>query len=265
TLQKAKLDAMHAWAITLEGAGGPGALGPRLGQQSAVGSPQFEKFEAGQNYYLRTGEKIESLASNTPNREYESFTRNTLRLIGAAIGMPYEFMVMDFSTGSYASQRMALLQTHKRLRSYQMWLTRRFLQRVWNWQIAKAIKSGKLAQAPADPTGVSEWYKVDWIYPEFGWADPHREAQKALLEYRMGTNTFSMMAKERGRDPEELLSEKGRDIAKAHAIAQDVNKETGLALTWKDFIEGGGAPGTAATNNGAVEGERRISAPLENE
>jgi lambda family phage portal protein len=236
TLEKAKLDAMHAWFIPSPG-GVPGMQGRKGYGTESVGAARYEKFESGQNYYGQTGETPESLASNTPNSQYESFVRNTLRAIGGALGIPYEFLILDFSQGSFASQRVGLLQTHRRFHALQLWLTNRFLQRVWNWRIAKAIKAGELPQAPIDARGVSEWYKVDWIYPEFGWSDPHREAQSQLMEYRMGTNTLTMMAKSKGRDPEEILREKGKDIASADRVAKEINAANGTALTWRDLIE----------------------------
>lgn len=236
TLEKAKLDAMHAWFIPTPG-GAPGMQGRKGYGSGSVGAAKYERFDSGQNYYGNPGEEPTSLASNTPNSQYESFVRNTLRAFGGAVGIPYEFLLLDFSQGSFASQRVGLLQTHRRFTAIQIWLTNRFLQRVWNWRIAKAIKEGQLPQAPIDSRGISEWYRVDWIYPEFGWADPHREAQGQLMEYRMATNTITMMAKAKGRDPEDLIREKGTDIATADRIAKELNAKNGTNLTWRDLIE----------------------------
>lgn len=242
TLEKAELDAMHAWFVATPGGGMN--MGPRKGfGGNSVGSALYEKFEPGQNYYGAPGEEPKSLASNTPNSQYDSFVRSTLRMIGSALGIPYEFLMLDFSTGSFASQRVALLQTHRRFSSYQNWLVNRFLQRVWNWRIAKAIKAGQLPQAPVDSRGISEWYKVDWIFPEFGWTDPHREAQGQLMEYRMSTNTLSMMAKAKGRDPGDMLREKAGDIALADKVAKEINAANGTTLTWRDLIEVASLPG----------------------
>lgn len=235
TLEKANMDAMNAWAIKRNGPNGPGNLGPR-GVSSGVDAVQFERFESGRIHYLRPDESVESLSSNTPGSQYLPFTNLSLRIIGSALSLPYEFLLLDFSQGSFSSSRAALLQTYRTFSGWQEWLVSSFLQRLWNWRIAKAIKAGELPPAPIDSKGISEWYKVQWSFPEFGWVDPQSESQAAQLDFNMGATSLSAITRKKGRDAEDVLTEKASDIAVAIRIANDINAQTGSTLTWRDLI-----------------------------
>lgn len=235
TLEKAKMDAFNAWVVKRESYSGPGNLGPR-NSATSVNSQSWENFETGRTHYLMPGEDVASLASNTPNPQYMEFIRMSLRLCGSALCLPYEFILLDFSQGSYSSSRAALLQTYRTFTDWQTWLTTCFLQRIWNWRIAKAVKEGVIAPAPLDDKGISQWYRCEWSFPEFGWVDPQNEAQANLLEWQLCTNTVTQMNRKKGRDVEDVMREKGMELAFADRIAQEVNTAQGTSFTWRDII-----------------------------
>ena len=236
TLEKAKMDSYKAWFIGSDNNNGPGNLGARNASKGVDGDT-YEKQLSGQTIYGNSGDEVKSLASNTPNPQYVAFMEKSLRIIGSALGLPYEFVLLDFSKGSFSSSRAALLQTYRTFTDWQEWLTRTFLQRVWNWRIAKAIKAGELRQAPIGANGVSEWFKVEWSFPEFGWVDPQNEAQANLLEWQLGTNTITQMNRKKGKDVEDVFAEKAKELSYAQRVADEANALTpGLNLTRHDII-----------------------------
>jgi capsid protein len=196
----------------------------------------LEKVETGEIHYLRPNEALEEIGSSTPGGAFDPFVEKCLRLIGAALGLPYEFVLLDFSRGSFSSSRAALLQTYRTFQTWQQWLQQSLLQPVWNWRIAKAIKAGELRPAPVDSRGVSQWYRVQWQTPEFGWVDPQNEAQANILEITSGASSLTQWVRKKGGDAEEMLAEKGRDIANAARIAAEINAEHGTSITWHDLI-----------------------------
>jgi capsid protein len=172
----------------------------------------------------------------TPGSQFPAFTERIARIIGASFGLPYEFVLLDFSMGSFSSSRAALLQTYRTFEGWQRWLIGGMLQPIWNWRIAKAIKAGDLPPAPVDARGVSEWYKVRWQRPEFGWVDPQSENQGHILAINAGASTLSEWCGKRGRDAEDVLHEKGADITTAIKVAESINAAHGTNLTWRDLI-----------------------------
>ena len=238
TLQKAKLDAFRAFALKREkgSKGGPSNLGARNGSPNVdlATTPPIEKIGMSQVYHLGTDESIDPLESKTPNSQYDSFSVLTMRLIGAAIGMPYELLLLDFTKGNYGASRAALQQTYTTFENWQRWLIEQFLQKVWNWRIGNAIQNKELISAPI-VDGVSTWFYTDWTTPSRDWIDPLKESLANEREYLLGTTTLTELNKRKGRDTEDVLREKAKDISVAIRIAQEVSAETGVTISHYDL------------------------------
>ena len=69
------------------------------------------------------------------------------------------------------------------------------------------------------------------------WIDPQKEAAANLAEFKLGTSSITSFARKRGRDGEDVLAEKARDIASAMRIAAEISKETGQPMNWRDLID----------------------------
>lgn len=253
TLEKAKIEAFQAFQIKKDGAGGPGNLGARSSTTPSIGSVQPQRLESGTVYYFRPGESAETIGGATPHSQYDSYIERLLRMIGTALGLPYEFVQLDFSNGSFSSSRAAMLQTYRTFTAWQDWLSYEFLQPIWNWRIAKAIKAGDLSPAPIGDNGVSEWYKVQWSYPEFGWIDPNSEAISEQREVALGKKSYSAIVRKTGRDIEDVLAEKTNDISLAMEQARILNEQyPGQSFTWEHLLSTN--PNGAIANPGKVVG-----------
>lgn len=233
TQLKAKNEAKQFYTIE-NSSGAPEGLPSRLRQTDS--GPVLERVETGLVYYLRRGETLRRISNETPSPTFDPFVEKCCRIIGAALGMPYEFVLLDFSETSYSSARAALLQAYRTISNWQQWLSGCFLQRVWNWRIAKAIKAGDLAPAPTDSRGVSQWYRVLWQAPEFGWVDPQAEAQAQVYAITAGASSLTEWCRKRGRDAEDTLREKGTDIATAIRITNEINQKFGTSLAWNQLM-----------------------------
>lgn len=263
-LNKAELDAMHAWAIYSEAgaARAQNAVAARVsaalggGGDAAPAGPTFEHFAGGMNYYLKPGEKVESLASNTPNSQFDSFVERLLSMIAAALCVPYDFLLLDFKGGSFSASRAALMTTYRTFEMWQEWLVGNMLQRVWNWRIAKAIKEGDLPPAPVDKYGRSEWWRVLWMTPRYDWIDPKAESASNKLDVEMGVESVGGIAHRKQSDIEDIMRAKRADYMAAAKECMAANAELealGMPdrLSLRDFILTSGAP--VAAKNGTEE------------
>lgn len=257
TLNKATLDAMHAWAIYSESgaAKAQNAVAARVaaamgqGGDDGANAPVFERFAGGMNYYLKPGEKVESLASQTPNGQFVGHSELLLRIIGSALCLPYEFLLLDFKGGSFSASRAALMTTYRTFAMWQEWLIAGMMQRIWNWRIAKAIKAGDLPPAPVDARGRSEWWRVTWMTPRYDWIDPKQESSANRTDVEMGVESVGSIAHRKQADLEDVMRAKRADYLAAARECLAANQELekmGLddRLTLKDFIltPGGGMP-----------------------
>lgn len=232
-IEKAKLDAMNAWAVkTDQGASRIANLGARGYSDGATTNPQmYERFHANAVHYLNRGEEIMSLESKTPNAQYVQFCELTLRIIASALSIPYEFLVLDFKQGSFSASRAALMTTYRTFSMWQQWLIDRFLQRTWNWRIAKAIKAGELPPAPVDARGYSQWWRVTWMTPRYDWIDPKAEAASNESRVRQGTASVGGIAHVSGNDVEDVMDDKKREFIAAGVKVKETNDAlAGLGL-----------------------------------
>jgi len=250
TLLKAKNEAKLFYVVKNQGGAPQITQQPRRYDATSTTEKPLEKVRTGEIHYLRTNEDMHAIKSDTPGSQFPAFTERIARIIGAALGLPYEFVLLDFSMGSFSSSRAALLQTYRTFENWQRWIINGMLQPVWNWRIAKAIKEGDLPAAPVDSRGVSEWYRVRWQTPEFGWVDPQSENQGHILAINAGASTLSEWCGKRGRDAEDVLREKGHDIATAIEVTNALNSKYGMNLTWRDLITTN-LPGQVTKDNGA--------------
>ena len=69
---------------------------------------------------------------------------------------------------------------------------------------------------PGTPTfweAPAAWCRCIWIGPGRGWVDPVKEAQAADIRMQTGLSTLQDEAAEQGRDWEELLDQRERELA----------------------------------------------------
>lgn len=240
TLQKAKLDANNGVAIkTQEGAAKMPATGLRNNTPNAYKAtdPQYETINGLRVYYIRPGEDIQSLASATPSSTYIPYNEFMLRLVGSSLGLPSEMLMLDFRQSSFSSNKAAMAQVYRTFVNWNYWLVESFMQRLWNWRIAKFIKDGQLSPAPIDDRGISEWYRVEWSQPDYSYLDPEGSIDAKMKEWNLGIGSISQFARLRGSDGDDALAAKVRDIQTAYRIADQANAQTpGLNLRWQDVI-----------------------------
>lgn len=227
-LIKAKNDAFRGWFIASEqGAGAISNLGSRgfdLGEHDE--ETHFERFAPGMTYYGNPGEQPISLESKTPNSQYASFTKLCLSLIAQCLSIPYQFLMLDFESGSFSSSRAALMTTYRTFAMWQNWLIDTFLQRLWNWRIAKAIKAGDIPPAPiSEKNGWSEWWRVAWVTPRYDWIDPKAEAVSDAANVKLGADSVTSIAHRRGQDIDDIMDTRKREILEAARHASEINKE----------------------------------------
>jgi len=239
TLIKAKLDAFQAWAIMSDEdllADIDNATDREATITETSNEVRVQKHDYGQTWYLPEGSKMESLASKTPNAQYDPFTRSILHEIGMALGIPYEVLMLDLARVSFAGGRGIMQLAYTTWDIWRAWLVDEFLQPWWNWRVAMAIKSGVIRPAPTDARGKSLWHKVQWQAPARTWLDPKGEATANKSSVELGTTSVARIALSQGTTEDDIFREKEASIEKAAAAAERINKKYPHAnATWRDI------------------------------
>ena len=223
TLNTAKLQAMVGLIINKLG----GASNPNFGFRTANGStklPGYPDLRRVDNLMVLEGDHGDTLSglhSTAPGSQYDPFMKFQLQLIGAAIGLPSEFVMMAFERVSFSGSKAALMQAARTIENWQFWMIDNFLQPTWNWRIAKAIKDRVLPKAPVDKNGVNEWWKVEWQPPAMDWVDPQGQLQTDMQEYMIGAADLASIGRRRGKDWQQVAINKARELKRLDEIAKE--------------------------------------------
>lgn len=139
---------------------------------------------------LEEGQKANIANPGRPNTAFDGFVTSITRQIGAALEIPPELLLKQF-TSSYSASRGALLEAWKTFRMYRSWLSNDFCQPIYEEWLSEAVSKGRV-YAPGfftDPLVRKAYCKCDWSGPSPGQLDPVREANAAKIRVEEGFST----------------------------------------------------------------------------
>lgn len=172
---------------------------------------------------LGENESIETANPGRPNANFDGFVIAICRQVGAALEIPYELLVKNF-TASYSASRASLLEAWKMFRMRREWLIGNFCQPVYEEWLTEAVLKGRI-QAPgffADPTIRAAWCGADWYGDAQGQLDPLKEANAAKVRVEEGFST-------REREAAELTGMKYETVHAVRKREEAMRKADGLS------------------------------------
>jgi lambda family phage portal protein len=222
-LVAAVVNGMYAVFIEKEADGG-GVEGEVMADGGQVSSdPNDIEIGNGSIIDLAPGEKANTSAPGRPNANFDPFVIAICRQIGAALGIPYELLVLNF-TSSYSASRGALLEAWKNFRMYRTWLAKDFCQPIYEEWLAEAVAKGRI-NAPgffADVAIRKAYSGAEWNGPAQGLLNPVQEVTAAEKRVANGFSTRDRESQEingsdfyknvNQRKREEKLMKEVRDI-----------------------------------------------------
>jgi lambda family phage portal protein len=140
---------------------------------------------------LEEGQDVQTASPNRPNSAFDPFFQAIVKQIGAAIEVPYEQLMLSF-TSSYSASRAALLEAWKFYKERRAWLADNFCQPVYEEWLTEAIMRGRVS-APGyfdDPAVRQAWRGSYWGGPGQGQIDPVKETKGAQLRVASGLGNF---------------------------------------------------------------------------
>ncbi len=172
---------------------------------------------------LGEGEKINVANPGRPNANFDGFVTSICRQIGAALELPYELLVKQF-TASYSASRASLLEAWKMFRMRREWLSNDFCQPIYEEWLSEAIAKGRI-YAPGfftNPIIKKAYCGAEWNGPTQGQLDPLREVNASIKKVENGFSTRTRETQEltggnydvyiRQRKGEEELMKEVKDI-----------------------------------------------------
>lgn len=149
--------------------------------------------------------------------QYDVFVRRQLQRVCAAVNSPYELVTGDTPPG--ANERMMRNRLNDFYTLVKVWrrmMVRQFCQPAWRAAVQAAYDSG--AWTPKPGTTVKDYMTVDWVGDPMPLVNPEQEVRADILAVRAGFKTMSQVIRERGGDPDTLLSARSEELKKGDSL-----------------------------------------------
>lgn len=157
--------------------------------------------------FLNIGSATDIKFNNPQPTDAASATKGYLRRAASGVGMPYELLSSDLEGVNYSSIRYGTLPFRQSVWTWQEQVfIPLFCDRVWQWFIAAAIASGRLADRPGG-------YPVKWATPRWEEVDRLKEAMADVMEIRSGLRSYPDVLASRGESWREVMAEAQQWIA----------------------------------------------------
>ena len=172
---------------------------------------------------LAPGEKANAVTPGRPNTSFDGFVSSICKQIGAALELPQELLLKQF-TASYSASRGALLEAWKTFNMYRDWMASGFCQPIYEEWMCEAVAKGRI-KAPgffADPAIRRCYTNAEWYGPSQGQLNPIDEVKAAGLRMQYGLSTGAKEAMELTSTD---YAENCAQIAKERAMRQAAGME----------------------------------------
>lgn len=142
---------------------------------------------------LADNESIELADPNRPNAGYDKFFLTMVKQIGAAIGMPFEVLMLHFES-SYSASRAALLEAWKVFLTHRtVHVKRSFCQPIYKRWLLEAVLKGRVS-APGFLNDIAireAWSGSQWIGQGQGQLNPYVETKAAIERINANLSTYA--------------------------------------------------------------------------
>lgn len=171
---------------------------------SAGNQRRLHTMEPGMIAEIGRNDDITPVDPRNPAQNFPDFLATLGRLVGLTFGLPLEVAFLDFSRTNYSSARAALLQAHQVWSIHQQMLAR-FCSDVYLWWLIREMRAGRIPiRRDAE--------RHSWIKPGWKWVDPEKELKAQLGAVDAGIMTLGDIAMQQGRDFEELVTARKREL-----------------------------------------------------
>ena len=191
-IMAAVISSMFTVFVQSEGATDGRPFGEMLPQEEQIDSADQSSIELGPAAImsLNPGETVNFADPKHPNTGYEVFTDAMIKQIGAALEIPPEVMMKQFTT-SYSAARGALNEFWRTCQMQRDWFTDDFCRPVYEEWFAEAVARGRI-NAPGffdDPSIRKAYTECVWNGPARTNLNPVQEVDAAIKRVNAGFST----------------------------------------------------------------------------
>lgn len=146
-----------------------------------------------------------------PTSAFPAFTRMMSHFAAMGFGISYGTLTGDLSQANYGSLRVGMLDERAHWERMQHFMIEHLMQRIYREWLKHALLNNQIPGIT--DKDIRRWSRVMFMPRGFDWIDPLKDAQGDLLEVAAGTMSLTRMAAKSGRDLEQIVMERKREIA----------------------------------------------------
>jgi lambda family phage portal protein len=165
--------------------------------------------EPGSIEQLPAGVSFKEWDPKHPTNAFEAFDRANMRSIATACRLSYMSLSGDLQGTSYGSGRIGLLAEQAVFKGLQQRMIRRVLTPIYRAWLKESLLTGALTLNSFDP---KRFWTVRWNPRSFPWIDPQKDMQTNEKAVGMGIDSLTRLAAEEGREFEDIMLEREREI-----------------------------------------------------
>lgn len=167
------------------------------------------------------GWDLKTLDWGWPNTDHGDFIKETLRGISCGFGVAYNSFANDLEHVNFSSLRQGALTERDLWMIIQDWWIEWVEKVVYRRWLSFAIRSGVVSRRNGDPYDIDRLPQLahaSYQARRWPWVDPQKDTKSAKEEIALGARSISDVIRERGRDPEEVWTELGSDLARLRKL-----------------------------------------------
>lgn len=171
------------------------------------------------------GTEFKQFTPNYPNGEFQPFVKAIIRGVSSGIGVPYNSLASDLEGVNFSSIRQGVLEERDYYRVLQTFIIQHLCNKVFNPWLEMGMTTGAI-NLPL--SRFDDFNKPAWRPRGWGWVDPVKDMNAAMLAINSGLNSRTRIAAEQGRDLEEILDElqQEQEMIEARGLSFSVDKKT---------------------------------------
>ncbi len=190
-------------------------------------------------FHGEPGDEIKAIKHDVPGKDFSASIRMFLRMLGLPLGLPLEIILLDWTKSNYSQSRAVLEQAFQVFQGWQSVLVDFGHSDIYRWLVDWWVSEGRLADR-------DDKHSHGWITPTFPWIDQLKEAQAQGAKIERGFTTHSEVCKSLGREREDVVATRKREVLSAIETAMSIEQASGVPVPWQIFA-GLAIPGQATT------------------
>jgi lambda family phage portal protein len=152
-----------------------------------------------------------------PGSQFAPFIEANMRAVGAAVGMPLELVMKDFSKGNYSNTKAGMMEARRMFKMEQQAFVHRVLQPIWDLFVEVQFLRGEL---PIDNfyDFRRSWTRAEWMPDGWEWIEPFKEVQAAAEAVKHGFTTHRAVLGKQGIDYRDTYQQAAKEKEEQEAL-----------------------------------------------